>query len=174
MRFACHRNIICTAAIAMTAATSAEAADWLEEVWSDASVRMNGSPAISLRNDGVTVVLPAAALAEAYDAGLGTETALRDFIERYGPRCSDLLDLNLSHPDLAVGLSLQVPARPEDVPSAEDVLTALKRASVKYSAGNDLPLLFTVSPLTYAYTIDYVPTHQVRCIAPGEGDESSS
>src|SRR5215813_13693304 len=77
-------------------------ADWLDDVWSEEWVRMNGNPAVSISGDGVQVVLPATSLQKAYEQGLTTEQALHDFLERHGQRCSHLIDLNVPHPNLKV------------------------------------------------------------------------
>jgi hypothetical protein len=70
-------------------------ADWLSDAWSAESVRRHGSPAITIRRGSIQVVLPAAALNQAYDEGVTTERAFSDFVERYAQRCSGLVDLNV-------------------------------------------------------------------------------
>jgi hypothetical protein len=142
-------------------------ANWLDDAWSEKSVRMNGSPAITIRGDSIYVVLPTATLLQAHDEGVATRDALRDFLERYGQRCSKSVDLNVANPNLIVVLSLQSPSRFENV--SENVeLTALRNAYLKFGVKNDLPLLFTVSHSKIEYSINYVPTRRVRCVAPGD------
>jgi len=144
-------------------------ANWLDDAWSDDSVRMHGNPAITIRGDFIHVVLPSATLQQAYDEGIATEELLRDFLERYGQRCSDLIDLNVPHPHLKVKLSLRRQAPFDEIPENDEVLTRLRTAYLKQHIAHSIPLLLTVSPVHFDFTINYVPTRQVRCVAPEVG-----
>jgi hypothetical protein len=148
-------------------------ADWVDDAWSEDSVRKHGNPAVSISGDTIYVVLPAATLHQAYEAGVTTEDALRAFLDRHGQRCSDLVDLNVPHPNLKVTLLLQDWTAFEDGPEGDDVLSALKRAYLKYQADNSIPLLFTTSPVTFEFSINYMPTRQVRCVAPNDDGPTS-
>jgi hypothetical protein len=153
--------------------TDAAQADWLDDVWSEDSVRTNGNPAASISDDTVYVVLPVASLHQAYEQGLTTEEALHDFLNRHGQRCSSLIYLNVPHPNLKVMLSLQARTSFEGVWEEDKVLTRLTTAYVKYHADDSYPLLFTISPVKFEYSINYVPTRQVRCVAPKDDDSTS-
>ncbi len=160
-------------ALVIFVGTGTAQADWLDDAWSEEWVRMNGNPAVSMSGDAVHVVLPATSLHQAYEEGFTTEQALQDFLERHGQRCSHLIDLNVPHPNLKVTLSFEGRAPFESVPERDEVLTTLKRAYLRYRADDSIPLLFTVSPVEFEYSINYVPTHQVRCVAPGDDDATS-
>jgi hypothetical protein len=160
-------------ALAILVGTGTAQADWLDDAWSEEWVRKNGNPAVSMSGDAIHVVLPATSLHQAYEEGFTTEHALQDFLDRYGQRCSHLIDLNVPHPNLKVTLSLQVWTPFEGIPEREEVLVALKSAYLRYRADDSIPLLFTTSPVEFEYSIDYVPTHQVDCIAPGDDDTTS-
>jgi hypothetical protein len=141
-------------------------ADWVDDAWSEDSVRINGNPAVTISGDAIYVVLPAATLHQAYDAGVTTEDALRVFLDRHGQRCSDLIDLNVPHPNLNVTLSLQGWIPFEDIQEGDEVLSTLENAYLKYHSDDSIPLLFTSSPVKFKFSINYVPTRQVRCVAP--------
>jgi hypothetical protein len=155
-------------ALVIFVGTSIAWADWLDDAWSEDSVRTNGNPAVSISGDTIYVVLPAATLHQAYDAGVTTEDALRVFLDRHGQRCSDLIDLNIPHPKLKVTLSLQGWMPFEDIPNGDEVLSTVKNAYLKYHSDDSIPLLFTSSPVAFEFSINYVPTHQVRCIVPND------
>lgn len=150
--------IILLAAIMLPAIARA---DWLDEVWSEESVRTNGSPAITIRRDAVDVVLPVAILRKARDEGVTLANVINAFLDRYGPHCSDLLSFNLPRPGLKVQLSLQ-----SEVPSesqSNDMLRFRKESNLVPSVSNRARL-FTVSPEHFDLSIDYVPTRHVRCV----------
>jgi hypothetical protein len=138
-------------------------ADWLDELWSEESVRANGNPAITIRRDAVEVVLPAAVLRKAHDEGATLAQIINAFLDRYGPHCSDLLSFNLAHPDLKVQLSLQSQAPPES--QLNDILRSPEESYLVPSVSNRARL-FVVSPEHFDLTIDYVPTRKVHCIVP--------
>jgi hypothetical protein len=141
-------------------------ANWLDDAWSEKSIRINGNPAITIHGDSIYVVLPTATLLQAHYEGVATEDALGDFLERYGPRCSKIVDLNVAHPKLTVALSLQSPGLFEDISEKDVELTALRNAHSKFGIENDVPHLFTVSRLKLEYSINYVPKRRVRCVTP--------
>jgi hypothetical protein len=141
-------------------------ADWLDDAWGEDSVRTNGNPAVSISGDAIYVVLPAATLHQAYEAGVRTEDALRIFLDRHGQHCSDLVDLNVPHPNLKVTLSLQGWISFEDIPERDEVLSTLENAYLRYHSDDSIPLLFTSSPVEFKFSIDYVPRRQVHCVAP--------
>jgi hypothetical protein len=149
-------------------------ADWLDDAWSDDSVQINGNPAITISGDVIHVTLPAATLRQAHQQGLSTKEALVAFIDRYGQRCSHLLNLNLPHPGLKVALSLQVPSTLDVASGEAKELEALTRAYLKQHEEIDLPLLFLVSPGEVEYSIDYVPMRRVRCVAPTDDEGPTS
>jgi hypothetical protein len=153
-------------ALATLAASGPARADWLKDAWSEESVRQNGSPAITIGRDSIHMVLPAATLRQAHNEGFTTERALGDFLEKYGQRCSGLANLNAPRPNLKVTLSLQNPARFEDVQEGDEVLAEFKAEYLKRSAETETPVLFTVSPEQLEFTLDYAPKRQVRCVVP--------
>jgi hypothetical protein len=140
-------------------------ADWLDDAWSTESVQTNGSPAITIRMDTVHIVLPAAVLRKAHDAGATIEQAINAFLGRYAPRCSDLLNFNLPHLGLKVELSLQNRVPFEE--KSDDMPRLLGESDLAPSV-NDEPRLFVASPEHFDLTIDYAPTHQVHCIVPND------
>jgi hypothetical protein len=160
-------------ALGILVGTGTVQADWLDDVWSEEWVQMNGNPAVSMSGDGVQIVVPAILLQQAYEEGFTTEQALQDFLDRHGQRCSHLVDLNLPHPNLKVTLSLQVPAALESIPENDEVLAAVKSTLLRYRTDDSIPLLFTISPVKFEYSINYVPTHQVHCVAPNDDDMTS-
>src|SRR5258708_17169681 len=108
-------------------------ADWLDNAWSDKSVAAHGNPAITLHHDGVSVVLPAQTLHEAYsEQGMTTKDVLRAFLGRYSPQCSDVLDLNTPQKNLTVDLSLQGNISLKDIPAAteDEVLKAMENIDI--------------------------------------------
>ena len=149
-------------------AAPAQAADWLEQAWSDEAVGKTGTPAITLGSSAVLLVLPETTLAEAHAAGLSTPDAVRLFLGRYGQHCSAGLDLDRPHPGLRVQLFLQKPVALEDAGESlqSEILDALKSAKTK-----PLPRverLFAVTDAPAEFVIDYVPERQARCVRPGD------
>jgi hypothetical protein len=71
------------------------------------------------------------------------------------------------HPNLKVTLSVQRRANVAQVRARDDALAAVTNADA-----GDAPL-FIVSPVKFAYEIDYAPTHPARCVAPPEVDATS-
>ena len=128
---------------------------------------MNGTPAITFHADSVYVVFPIATLLQAHVEGITTEDAVRAFLERYGQRCSNLIDLNAPHSSLRVRLSLQSPADLGDIDQEDEVLFSFRSVYLKEKLDPDVPSLFTVSPDHLDLTINYVPTRQVHCVSPG-------
>jgi hypothetical protein len=163
MRLSVFATMVALAALAETRIAHA---DWLDDAWSEDSVRVNGNPAITIRSDFIYVVLPTATLRQAYDEGVTMEDALRAFVGRYGQRCSSLIDLNVPHPHLKIRLSWQGQARLNEIAEKDEALAALRDAYLRQRIGDNVPSLFTVSPGHLDFTIDYVPTNRVRCIAP--------
>ena len=165
--------VIGMVALSALLGTDPARADWVEDAWSEDSVRMNGNPAVSISRGAVHVVLPAMSLHQAYEEGLTTRQILRAFLDRHAQRCSDVLDLNVPHPNLRVALSLQGRMSFDDIPEQDEVLTALKEVYRKQGSSAGAPMLFTVSPVQFELSIDYVPTRRVRCILPTGGDANS-
>jgi len=153
-------------AIAIFGGSDLARADWLGDAWSEESVRKNGNPAITIHRDAIHVVLPAATLRQAHNEGVTTEQALGAFLERYGQRCSGLLKLNAPHPSLKVTLSLQTRTSFDDIPEDDETLAELKAEYLKRYSEMGSPVLFTVSPGRFDFTIDYAPKRQVRCVTP--------
>jgi len=165
---------VTTVALEMLVGAGIAHADWIDDAWSEDSARVNGNPAVSISGDTIYLALPSATLQQAYDAGLSTKDALHRFLDRHGQRCSQLIDLNFPHPHLRVMLSLQDGTPFENLPEGDEVLGALKRAYLRYHTDGSSPLLFTVSPVKFEFSINYVPTRRVRCIAPGDIDGPTS
>jgi hypothetical protein len=150
-------------------------AGWLDSAWNEDWAGRHGHPAISMSGDAVHVVLPAVLLQQAYDEGLTTMQALGAFLDRYGQRCSGLIDLNAPHRDLKVTLSLETPASLEQLTEEDrDTLrTAWEGGYPSDRIEEHVPLLFTVSPVTFSYGINYLPTRRIRCVAPGDDAPTS-
>ena len=161
-------------------------ADWLENAWSDKSTALHGNPAITVHPDGVSVVLPAAALDEAFsERGMTRRDALRAFLGRYSPQCSAVLDLNTAQPNLAVELQIQgatsldeLPAKTVDemfgametVEIAPPTGTGAKTGSKGNKAGRPsvphITQVFTTLPERFVFSIDYAPDKVAHCVAP--------
>jgi hypothetical protein len=159
------------AAMLLAAPAAAQAADWLDEAWSDEAIARTGTPAITLGASAVLLVLPAATLAEAHAQGVSTPDAVRLFLGRYGQHCSASLDLDRPHPRLHVQLYLQKPVALEDAGEhlQSEILEALK--SAKTDKTKKLPRverLFAVTDAPDEVVIDYVPQRQARCVRPGD------
>jgi hypothetical protein len=161
-----HKLALSIVAFIAVAGADVAQASWLDDAWGRDSVRLNGAPAITVHAESVHVVLPVAMLLQAHSEGSTTEIALRDFLERYGQRCSDLLDLNAAHPNLKVRLSLQRPATLTDIDERDAALTLLRDAHLNQPSDDGAPALFTVSPGHLDLTIDYAPKRRAYCISP--------
>ncbi len=113
-------------------------AGWVEDIWNDEVITQAGSPAITINADGsVAVVLQQEFLDR---AGLDAADAAKMLLQHFGPRqCSHLLDLNRPHPGLVVNVYLE---------SGDGERTVVGTRSMRL-------------------TIDYVPSRQIRCVAPG-------
>ena len=85
-------------------------ADWLDDAWGEDRVEMTGNPAITIYGDTIDIVLPTATLYRAYEEGLTTQDILDVFLDRYGQRCSGMVDLNMCVP--AGVTATQGPLRP--------------------------------------------------------------
>lgn len=143
-------------------------ADWLERAWSDEAVGETGTPAITLSDSSVLLVLPETTLTEAHAAGVSTPEAVRRFVTRYGPHCAGNLDLDRPHRGLKVQLFLQKAVALEDASEwvQGEILDALKSAKTK-----PLPRverLFVVADEHADLFIDYVPERRARCVRPGD------
>ena len=166
------------AVMGVLAATGAAHADWLDQAWSDQFVAAHGNPAITLHPDGVSVVLPAELLNEAYaQPGVTTRDVLRAFLNRYSPQCSGVLDLNMAQPNLTVDLSLQGTVALDTLPSRllDEVLEGMEQvppaASPEAGSGQRrsvprLTQVFVVTPDHLVFSIDYAPEKIVHCVAP--------
>lgn len=154
---------------AMVAATPAKA-DWLERAGSDELAATAGSPAITLSDAGVLLVLPEVTLAEAHAAGRSTQEAVQLLVQRYGQHCSDALDLDRPHAHLRVRLFLQKPADLADAPERVqgEVLDALKATRAKNTKKlARVERLFVASDDSVELFIDYVPARRASCVQPG-------
>ncbi len=161
---------VCSFALALTLVEFGTArADWLDDAWGADRVEMTGNPAITIYGDTIDIVLPTATLYRAYEEGLTTQDILDVFLDRYGQRCSGMVDLNMPHPDLKVGLSLQSPSAFKDTSERDDVLATLKRTYLSQRTEGSTPLLFTILPEHFDFSINYVPTHHITCVVPNEG-----
>ncbi len=149
-------------------AAPAPAAVWLERAWGDSAVGETGTPAITLNDSSILLVLPEATLVEAHAAGVSTSDAVRQFVMRYGPHCAGNLDLDRPHQHLKVQLFVEkaVPLEEASERVQGEVLDALKSAKMK-----PLPRvenLFVVADEHADFFIDYVPERHVRCVRPGD------
>jgi hypothetical protein len=152
-------------------------ADWLDDAWGDRSPALHGNPAITVHPDGVSVVLPAAALDEAVSQrGMTRRDALRAFLDRYGPQCSSVLDLNTAHPNLAVELQIQGATSLHELPaeSVDEMSAAMETIDIPPSKDTDkdrrgqiprIDQVFTTSPDRFDFSIDYVPDKIAHCIS---------
>jgi hypothetical protein len=78
------------------------------------------------------------------------------------------VDLNIPHPDLKVELSLQSPIAFKDTSERDEVLATLMRTYLSKRTEGSTPLLFTILPEHFDFSINYVPTHHVTCVTPHE------
>ena len=154
-------------AAALIAATPAKA-DWLERAGSDELAAVAGSPAITLNDTGVLLVLPEATLDEAHAAGRTTREAVELLVQRYGQHCSETLDLDRPHEHLRVQLFLQKPVALEDAPERVqgEVLAALK-AKTRTKKLPRVESLFVTADDSAEFFIDYQPARKATCIQPG-------
>jgi len=150
-------------------------ADWLDSAWNEDWAGRHGHPSISMSSGARHVVLPAVLLQQVYDESLTTVQALGAFLDRFGQRCSGLIDLNAPHRDLKVTLSLKTPASLQQLTEEDrDTLrTAWEAAYPSDRTEEHIPLLFAVSPVSFGYGIDDLPTRRIRCVAPGDDEPTS-
>jgi hypothetical protein len=156
---------VCLAAV--IAVASPAKADWLERAASDDMIDANGMLAVTLGDAGVLLVVPEAVIQEAQAAGIGMPEAARLLVQRYGQRCSDVLDLDRPHAHLRVQVLLQRPAALEDASERVqgEILDALKTAKTK-----PLPRvsnLFATAEERTEIFIDHVPGRKGQCVQLG-------
>jgi hypothetical protein len=171
-----NMRIVATAALFVVVGANDVHADWLDNAWSDTSVARHGNPAITVRADGVSVVLPAETLDEAYsEQGMNRKDALLAFLDRYSPRCSSVLDLNIAQPNLTVELSIQGKTSLDDMSAtAEDeIFTAMEKLPAPKDGEThgraDVPHItqvFAVLPGHFTFTLDYAPVKKAHCVTP--------
>jgi hypothetical protein len=173
-----NMRLVLTVTLVLLAKVDLAHADWLENAWGDKSVTAHGSPAITLRRDGVSVVLPAQTLNEAYsEGGLTTKDVLRAFLSRYSPQCSHVLDLNTPQKNLTVNLSLQGNISLKDTPAVtqDELFEAMENIDIpsakdaekdKHARIPHITRFFPVLPVHYRFSIDYAPDKIVHCIVP--------
>jgi hypothetical protein len=128
--------------------TSPVRADWLDDVWNDEHSSRHGPVAITIHAvNGITIVLPEASINEAQAAGVSPQQAALAFLRKYGPEmCSPIIDLNENKPALTIKLIVQY----------------------MHSSGRNI--VFEASSHEEVWTIDYIPTHRARCVAPPDDD----
>jgi hypothetical protein len=163
-------------------------ADWLEDAWSGKSTAQRGSPAITVHPGGLSVVLPAETLDEAFsERGMTRPDALRAFLDRYSPQCSTVLDLNTAQPNLTVELRIQAAMSLDDLPanSLDEMFAAMETVKIAPSTGTEstdagskgtgkdghtqIPRIaqaFTTLPERFDFSIDYAPDRIAHCVAP--------
>jgi hypothetical protein len=169
-------------------------ADWLEDAWSGKSTALHGNPAITVHPDGVSVVLPAETLDDAFsERGMTRPDALRAFLDRYSPQCSTVLDLNTAQPNLTVELRIQAAMSLDDLPtnSLDEMFAAMETVKIAPSTGTwskdaaseykgskgtgkdghtQIPRIaaqvFTTLPERFDFSIDYAPDRIAHCVAP--------
>src|SRR5262245_36187659 len=144
-----RKQSMAMAALLTLVGTGAARADWLDRAWDEDSARKHGHPAVSIAGDTVHIVLPAALLEQAYEEGLTTGQALAGFLDRYGQRCSHLIDLGVPHHRLKTTLSLEGPAAFEALARQDRAALRADAASPEDRSGDRIPLLFTVQPATF-------------------------
>jgi hypothetical protein len=171
-------NLVASVALVFVVGLGPAHADWLDNAWSDKSVAEHGNPAITVRSDGVSVVLSAATLLEAQsEGGMATKDALRAFLNRYSPQCSTVLNLNIEQPNLTVDLTLQVDTALGEAPAPaqDEVLRAMEQVEIPATSDNgatarpQIPRItnvFIVLPRRLVFSIDYAPNKIVHCVAP--------
>jgi hypothetical protein len=160
------RPIALSFAAAMIIALPARAG-WLEHAASDEMIDVAGMLAVTLNDAGVLLEVPEAVMQEAQAAGVGVAEAARLLVQRHGPRCSDVLDLNLPHAHLRVQVFLQRPVALEDAGDRVqgEILDALKTAKAKRLP--HVNSLFVVAQEGAEVFIDYVPGAKATCVQPG-------
>jgi hypothetical protein len=153
-------------------------ADWLENAWSGKSTALHGNPAITVHPDGLSVVLPAETLDEAFsERGMTRPDALRAFLDRYSPQCSNVLDLNTAQPNLTVELRIQAATALEDLPAKnlDEMFVAMETVKIPPSKGTGkdgraqvprIAQVFTTLPERFDFSIDYAPDTIAHCVAP--------
>src|SRR5258708_28451408 len=115
-----YKHLILAVTLVSLAYVDRAQADWLDDAWNSRSTALHGNPAITVHPDGVSVVLPAETLDEAFsERGMTRRDALRAFLGRYSPQCSHVLDLNTAQPNLTVELRIQAAASLEDLPAKD-------------------------------------------------------
>src|SRR5262249_53395907 len=117
------------------------------------------------------LVVPEAVIREAEAAGVGLTEAARLLVQRYGQRCSDVLDLDRPHAHLRVQVYLQRPVPLEDASERVqgEVLDALK--TLKPAKTKRLPhvdQLFVSAEESSEVFIDHVPGRKGQCIKYGD------
>jgi hypothetical protein len=170
-------NVLCLSLSALLFATlvciSPVRADWLDDAWDDKHTSRHGHPAITISAaSGVTIALPEASIAEARAAGVSPQQAAVAFLGKYGPEmCSTIPDLNENKPALTIKLVVQYEralndASIETQQGVGDAMAEVLAGRRRQFSGRDI--VFEASPREEIWTIDYAPTHRVRCVAPPE------
>ena len=57
----------------------------------------------------------------------------------------------------------------KDTSERDEVLATLKRTYLSKRTEGSTPLLFTILPEHFDFSINYVPTHHITCVVPNEG-----
>lgn len=127
-----------------------------------------GSPAVTLRADGVILALPEFTLDKAHAAGVSKQDAVRLLIERFNQHCSDIIDLNEPRSNLKVRLFLSRPVAFED--AAERVRDAVIRGleAAKQTKLRRIRSLFVVDDEHTEFVIDNVPTWRAHAFGQKE------
>jgi hypothetical protein len=175
--------LILVALLAFLTTTASARADWLEDAWSSKSTALHGNPAITVHPGGVSVVLPAETLDEAFSQrGMTRADALRAFLDRYSPQCSHVLDLNTAQPNLTVELRIQAAVSLDDLPAkkVDEMMTGMETVKIAPPRNTDakstskdgrarIPRIaqaFVTLPERFVFSIDYAPEKIVHCVAP--------
>jgi hypothetical protein len=162
------------AALAAFLLSSPAYANWLDDAWTGETVNRDGGPAVTLNDDGVTLVLPADTVAAAHAQGFDTRQMVTLFIERYGQHCAGIIDLDQKQ-RLRVQLFVSQPvdlndASEETQQEVGDSLTAMAKGSRRVA---HVEQLFVTAPEHQELIIDYEPTRKASCIIPGDNDSTS-
>jgi hypothetical protein len=161
-------RLIAPCLVALVAIAAPARAGWLERAASDDMIDANGMLAVTLSDAGVLLVVPEAVMQEAQAAGVAMPEAARQLVQRYGQRCSDVLDLDRPHAHLRVQVFLQRPLALEDASDRvqNEILDTLKTAKTK-----PLPRvnnLFVTSEAGSEIFIDHIPGRKGQCVQRGD------
>ncbi len=141
-------------------------ANWLDRAWDAQAVEANLAPAITLGAAGVLLVLPQETLDAAHAEGLSTPDAVQQLVERYGQRCSGVIDLDQPHQHLRVQLFIE--KRVAFAAAPESVQGEVRDAQKSPQSAPPPDTLAVTPEQSSELFIDYVPARTAHCITPGD------